>query len=121
MSRAAVSACVFGVYMLVVGPILLIKPDFLLGLFGYPATDELWIRVLGLIVALLGYYYLVAARNEYTSIFRASVYARSSVFVCFAAFVLLGKAQPALVLFGAIDLLGAIWTGLALRSSEHRG
>jgi hypothetical protein len=121
MSRAGVSVFVFGAYMLVVGPILLLAPNFLLGLFGYPTTDELWIRVLGLIVALLGYYYVVAARNEYPGIFRASVYARSSVFVCFAAFVLLGKAQPGLVLFGAVDLLGAIWTALALRSFEHRG
>ena len=34
----------------------------------------------------------------------------------FTAFVPLGLAQPPLILFGVVDLLGAIWTGLALRS-----
>jgi hypothetical protein len=60
----------------------------------------------------------VAARFELTPFFKASVYARPAVIVCFAAFVLLGMARPVLIFFGLIDLLGAIWTGLALRSSR---
>jgi hypothetical protein len=50
--------------------------------------------------------------------FRLTVYACSSVIVFFAAFVLLGFANAPLILFGVVDLLGAIWTGLALRSAE---
>ncbi|MFZ5808976.1 MAG: hypothetical protein ACOY16_06820 [Chloroflexota bacterium] len=44
------------------------------------------------------------------------IYVRSTVIVFFAAFVLLGFSRPPLLLFGGVDLLGAIWTGLALRS-----
>jgi len=117
MSKAAKSILVFGIFMVLVGLGLLIMPNVLLTLSGYPTTSEVWIRVVGLVVAILGYYYIVAARNELTSLFKASVRARPGVIVVFIVFVALGWAKPILVLFGAIDLLGAIWTGLALRSS----
>ncbi len=117
MSKAAKSILVFGIFMVLVGLGLLIMPNVLLTLSGYPTTSEVWIRILGLVTAILGYYYIVAARNELTSLFKASVRARPAVIVVFIGFVILGWAKPILILFGAIDLLGAIWTGLALRSS----
>jgi hypothetical protein len=117
MSKAALSALVFGTYMIVVGLTLLIVPNLLLTLFAYPTTTEVWIRVVGMMVAILGYYYIEAARNESTSFFRASVRGRPAVIVVFFAFVALGWAKPVLIPFGAIDLIGAIWTRLALRSS----
>lgn len=43
---------------------------------------------------------------------------RSSVIVFFGAFVLLGFVSPVLILFGLVDLLGAVWTALALRSER---
>jgi len=118
VKKARVSILVFGIYMVVLGLALLVVPNVLLSLFAYPATTEMWIRILGFIVVVLGYYYIVAARYELTPFFKASVYGRPAVIVCFAAFVLLGMAKPVLVLFGLIDLLGANWTGLALRSSR---
>ena len=117
MSKAAKRILVFGIFIVLVGVGLLIMPNVLLTLSGYPTTSEVWIRVVGLVVAILGYYYVEAARNELTSFFWASVRARPVVIVCFIALVALGLAKRILILFGAIDLLGAIWTGLALRSS----
>jgi hypothetical protein len=121
VKNARVSILVFGIYMVVLGLALLVVPNVLLSLFAYPTTTEIWIRILGFIVVVLGYYYIVAARFELTPFFRASVYARPAVIVCFVVFVALGIARPILILFGAIDLLGAIWTGLALRSSRRSG
>ena len=119
MSRAAVSVFAFGIYTVILGLALLVVPNVLLSLFASPTTTEIWIRILGFIVVVLGYYYIVAARYELTPFFRASVYGRPAVIVCFAGLVLLGMAEPVIVLFGAIDLLGAIWTALALRSSQQ--
>ena len=117
MSKAAVSILVFGIYMVMVGLTMLVFPNQLLSLFGYPTTTEVWIRILGFIAAILGYYYIVAARYELTPFFWASVYARPLLIVCFVGLLLLRLAEPTLVLFGAIDLLGAMWTAWALRSS----
>jgi hypothetical protein len=121
MSGAAKSVLVFGVYMLVMGVLLLAFPNVLLGLVGYPTTEEVWLRVLGVVTVILGYYYSVAARNELTSFFRASVFARPLLVVFFIAFVALGIAEPILVLFGVVDLLGAVWTGLELRQQGESG
>jgi len=118
VNKASLSILVFGIYMVVVGLALLVVPNLLLSLFAYPTTTEIWIRILGFMVVVAGYYYIVAARFELTPFFRATIYGRPAVIVCFVVFVALGMARPILILFGAIDLLGAIWTGLALRSSR---
>jgi len=119
VSRAAVSVFAFGIYTVILGLALLVVPNVLLSLFASPTTTEIWIRILGFIVVVLGYYYIVAARHELTPLFRASVYGRPALIVCFAGFALLGMAEPVIVLFGAIDLLGAVWTALALRYSQQ--
>lgn len=118
MSKAAKSVVVFGIYLVVLGLALLIVPNALLTLFAYPTTNEVWIRVVGLLVLVLGYYYIEAARSELRVMFKASVRARPALIVFFTILVALGHARPVLVLFGAIDLLAAIWTALALRSSD---
>lgn len=118
MSKGARSVFVFGLYLAVLGIVLMVIPNFLLGMFFFPETNEVWIRVTGMLVLYLGSYYLLAARKEMTDFFLWTVYFRSFVIVFFVIFVLLGFAGPPLILFGVIDLLGAIWTGLSLRSLD---
>lgn len=118
MSNSARSVFVFGLYLVVLGIILLVVPNFLLGMFFLPSTTEVWIHVVGMLLLFLGFYYTQAARKEMTDFFQWTVYVRPTVILFFAAFVLLGFASPFLILFGVVDLLGAIWTGLALRSSK---
>lgn len=117
MSNSAKSVLVFGVYLAGLGAILLTLPNILLGLFGLPPTNEVWIRVAGMLTLFLGFYYLQAARAGLTSFFQWTVYVRSSVIIFFTVFVLLQFASPMLIMFGVVDLLGAIWTGLALRKA----
>jgi hypothetical protein len=115
MSQAARSVFVFGIYLLVLSVIVIVAPNTLLALLGLPPTDEVWIRVIGVLVLILGYYFTRAARKELTDFFRWTVHVRSSLILFLTAFVILGFAGPSLILLGVVDLLGAIWTGLALR------
>jgi len=119
MSRAAKSLFVFGIYLCVLGLLLLLVPNFLLRTFGAPTTDEVWIRVIGMLVLCLSFYYIQAARNELTIFIRWTVWARVAVILYFVAFVLLVSAPKALLLFGLIDLAAAFWTWLALRKNGH--
>lgn len=119
MSKSARSVFVFGVYLTALGVILLVAPNFLLGMFFLPSATDVWIRVVGMLLMALGYYYTQAARKEMTDFFRWTMYLRSAVILFFIVFVLLGFADPPLVLFGVVDLLGAIWTGITLRSSKN--
>jgi hypothetical protein len=115
MTAAARSIQVFGVYLLLLGATLLAAPNLLLGVFGIAPTDEVWIRVVGMLAGILGVYYLRAAQAGLTAFFGWTVPVRLSVPVFFAAFVLLDMAPAVLLLFGAVDAAGALWTWSALR------
>ena len=120
MSQAAKSLFVFGIYLCGLGLTLLLVPNLILQIFGVPPTNEVWIRINGMFVLCLSFYYIQTARNELTSFIRWTVWTRIAVIFCFAAFVLLVSAPKALLLFGLIDLLSAIWTWLALKKDEAR-
>ncbi len=106
---------VFGVYLLALGLFLLIAPNVLLRIFGLPEVDDVWIRVVGMMLVLFAYYDIQAARKNVTDYFRWSVVARGSVIIFFGVFVILDWVKPILLIFGGIDLLGALWTYFALK------
>ncbi len=118
MSKRAKSIFVFAVYLILMGITLLVVPNVLLSVFAYPTTDEVWIRVVSMLLVMIAFYYIQAARNELIAFFWWTVYARSAVIIFFIAFVVLGLARPILILFGAVDLLAALWTAVALHSSR---
>jgi hypothetical protein len=121
MSDPARTVLAFGWYILILGAVLVLAPNLLLTAFGLPPTEEVWIRVVGMLLLFLGGYYQLAARAEWTPFFRASVWFRGLVIVFFAAFVLLGFVKPALLGFAVVDLLAALWTATALRHAAGRG
>ncbi|MGE0553849.1 MAG: hypothetical protein AB7R55_10515 [Gemmatimonadales bacterium] len=115
MTKPATTLFVFAIYLILLGAALVVVPNTLLGLVGMPATTEVWIRIVGMLVMFLGVYYVVAARINSLPFMETSVRLRGSVLLFFGAFVALGWAPPALLLFAAIDVLGALWTHLSLR------
>ena len=119
MSKSAKSLFYFSLYLFVLGLILLLIPNVLLTLFKFPATNEVWIRVVGMLVLILGYYYLQSSKNEINKFFQWTVYARSAVLVFFIVFVLLGLAPTILILFGLIDAVAALWTQLSIRADKR--
>lgn len=120
MSNIAKTLFVFGLYMLVLGVTVVLFPNFLLSLFHVPTTNEVWIRVVGMLVIFLGIYDIVAAKGELRLLIVWSIPVRFSVIVFFAVFVVAGLAPPILLLFGAIDSAGAIWTWSALRKPNEK-
>ena len=115
MSKAARTIRYFAIYLSFVGIVLVVAPNILLSVFGFPATQEVWIRVLGVVVFNLGIYYWFAAVSEAVAFFKASVATRTLVFVAFLVFVLLDYVRPALIVFGAVDLIGGLWTAWAIK------
>lgn len=120
MTSPARTVQVFGGYLLALGAFLVVAPNLLLGLFGVPPTSEVWIRVAGMLVAIIGYYYWRAASSGLDDFVAWTVPVRVFVLLCFAGFVILGLAPPVLVLFGAVDAAGAAWTLLAIRQAKAR-
>lgn len=117
MSKAAQSIFVYSIYVFGLGAVLTLAPNIPLPIFGLPEAREVWIRVAGMTVIFLSIFYYLAARNEYRAIFVASVPIRFAVVAFFAAFAAAGFTPWNLLLFTPFDVLFAIWTWYALRSS----
>lgn len=115
MTGAARSLFVFGCYMLGVGLSMLFVPNLVLSIVGLPADNGVWIHLVGLLALYIGIYDIAAAREEAMLTIRLSVLMRAAVPFVFAAFILAGLSDWPLMLFGAIDLIGAGWTWAALR------
>ena len=118
MSQSAFSLKIFAGYLLGLGVLLVVAPNLLLTTFGFPATSEVWIRVLGFVVANLSVYYWYAAKSESKPLFVATVYTRIFILVAFGALTAFGLAKPMLILFGAVDAIGGLWTYVSLRRDE---
>lgn len=56
MSPSAISIFVFGIDIVLVGTGFLFIPNTVLPLFKFPKTSEPWIRVLGSVVVILGFF-----------------------------------------------------------------
>ncbi len=110
MSASALSILVFGIYLVVIGTGFILMPNTILPLFKFPKTNEPWIRVMGAVVLVLGFYYIIAAQNELSSFFWATVVGRFGVLILFSSLVIFRKTKPMLILFGIIYAIGAGWT-----------
>ena len=94
---------------------LLVTPNLLLSLFQIPETNEVWVRVVGMLVFHIGLYYVLMAPSDNKLFYSLTAYTRFGVLVWFIAFVVIGWAPVQLILFGLVDAAGALWTLLALK------
>ena len=115
MSPASKSIYFFGFYLLILGISLTVFPNDLLGMFQLGETNEIWIRVVGIVVFNIGLYYVFMAPSNHALFMTLSVYTRLAILVWFIVFVLIDWAPPQLILFGLVDAGGALWTYLALK------
>lgn len=115
MLNPRLSLWVFGLYMvLVVGVGFMVLPMPILHLFALEAGDDVWIRFVGMLASIVGFYYIQVARTGIDRFFPWTVVARLYAVAFMVAMVVLKQVGAALLLFAAIDLAGALWTWLGL-------
>jgi len=114
MTKAAKTVFYFGLYMILEGSILLIVPNILLSLVGLPQTQEVWIRIVGMALIVLGYYYIKSALKNFEDFFYWTIPTRIMQFIVLTTFVFLGLVGPVILLFGAIELISGLWTWRSL-------
>jgi uncharacterized protein YjeT (DUF2065 family) len=117
MSTAAKSVYYFGIYLVITGIVIVTAPNMMLSMLQLPETNEVWLRVAGMLVFNIGVLYFYMAPTEHKLFFALSAYLRASVMIWFGLFVAIGWAAPTILVFGLADLVGAIWTFVALRKS----
>ena len=104
--------------MMGIGLGLLFIPNIILGVFGFEATKDIWVHILGLFAFCAGMLYFYCGRTNQTGFFRISVTERIVFFLGIVGIVLFLPANPLLIAIGSVDLLGAIWTAFTLRRAN---
>ena len=117
MSRAATTLFAFGVYVTLAGIVIIAAPHFVVEVLRLPAAPNGFVRLIGLLSLVIGAYDIVSARNDYRNYIRASIFVRLGFALGTLLLVLIAEMPSTLLLLGAIDVAGAIWTAIALRRS----
>ncbi len=118
-SRAALSIFIFGFYLAILGGIFILAPNVLLSLVYLPTTQEVWIRLVGFLLLVLSFYYLMAGRTDTSAFFQWTIYTRLAAIFYLVGFVVFDLISPIALIFWLGDLAGALWTWFALRIDEN--
>jgi hypothetical protein len=118
MTRAARSVFLFGFYPTLVGVAHLAVPDLMLRASGMPPTDLLWLRLLGMLLVIVGTFYILAGRAGLEPFFPWTLFTRCGSGAVLVVMVLTGAAPLQCLWFWAVDGVGAVWTWLALRADR---
>ena len=112
MNYAAKTILPFGIYVIGLGVLFLVIPEFLFGLMGIITTPDVVSRIFGVILMFLGYYYIRTSlfEEDMSNFFRLTTHTRSTVIIFLVLFVILGWMNPLALSFGAIDFAGAMLT-----------
>jgi len=119
-TQAEWSLLFFALYMLFLGTAFIVVPNLLLELFGFAPTAQPFVRVLGLLLLVLAYYYRRVVSARYTPFYMWTVHTRMFVLPFFVCLVLLDLAPPVVLLFGGFEFACTAWTWLALRAERGR-
>jgi isoprenylcysteine carboxyl methyltransferase (ICMT) family protein YpbQ len=119
MSKSAKSVFIYGIFYAINGLMLLFMPNVLLDSLGIDNTNEVWIRLAGILLSAISVYYFIAAKHELIVIMKATAFIRFTIIFFFTAFVLLELVSSSIIVISVIDFLGGTWTFLMLKKEGH--
>ncbi len=114
-TRNYTSLVVHTIYCVLIGLQLIFVPNMILNMFGITETSEIWISVLGIVVASLAFVYYPLSKSGDKKVVAGSAYARLTVCAGFVFLALTGRVEMTLILFAGIDLATAVWTLMELK------
>jgi hypothetical protein len=109
------SLIVQSIYVVLTGLQLIFVPNILLNMFGFDATSEIWIKVLGIVILPLAFVYYAVSKSGNQDVVLSTVWSRLFVGAGFVLLALTGQAKLNLILFAGIDIATAVWTWIELK------
>lgn len=117
MKNATLSIQVFAVYIFGLGLGAILIPQQIMSFLGITPPQEVWVRILGLVVFVISLYYFSMARQRIVPFYRITTWGRWIVGLGIISFALVGWGEPRIAIFGVIDTLGGIWTYYCLKKA----
>lgn len=118
MNPACRTIYLFGFYPLIAGLSMIIAPALPLQILGWPIEGLDWIRMLGVVTMIVGYYYLQLGRNDVLTFCKYSAQMRLLIPLVFTGMVFAFGMDPLYIALTAVDFLGGVWTWNALRKQN---
>ena len=116
MTPSGKSVFYFGIYGILAGLSFLVLPEKIIVLTQLPEISIGWARTIGLLALVIGTYDIVCGRADLKLFIKASIYVRLGFALGATLLFVSGQMPFTVILLGAVDALGALWTALALKS-----
>jgi hypothetical protein len=110
MSKLAQSVFSYSLYLLLMGAAFLLLPEWFDSLLAVAPSDNGWLRLCGLLVAVIGMFYLAIGRLGHAPLCRWTILTRVAAFAGVSALVLTNQLPQPFFLLGIIDVVSAAWT-----------
>ena len=110
MKGSNTSMLVFGMYVVVVGCVFLLNPNWMLSLLGYPEAESFIGLGIGGIAICVSLAYFASIRFEFIPFYKISASIKATAFVVFTLAYALDLIELPLFIVGIIDLVSAYWT-----------
>ncbi len=119
MKSVTTSIRVFGIYMILIPGIgLMAVPELMLDLFKLSYGDELWMpRMIGLLIFIIGVIDFSIAKYKLEKLYKLTVALRYLAAAFMIGLWITGEVEIMILLFAAVDALGATWTILTINKS----
>ena len=116
MTQSGKSLFYFGIYAVCSGLLFILIPGTLISLVHLPSLPAGWGRIIGLLALVIGTYDIICGMADIKLFIRASVYVRLGFAAGTVLLIVFGQMPLPILLFGAVDALGAVWTAIALKA-----
>ncbi|MFK7982985.1 MAG: hypothetical protein AB8G86_23600 [Saprospiraceae bacterium] len=114
MDAAALSIYAFGIYEMIAGLGFLCFPNLILSFFKIEKTVEPWIRMVGILAILIGFYHFKIGQLAIIQLYWVTIYARIGFICSIIGLVSTKQAPSQLILFSIASILSTIWTYFTL-------
>jgi hypothetical protein len=108
--QAALSTFFWGIYMALNGISMVTYPNLGLTLMGFEPTQEVYIRLTGLLALVLGFYYIQFGRYYFQPFYYWKVTGHLAGIFIMIFFYLTGLASASILIFCLFDAMAAVWT-----------
>lgn len=116
--NADLSMKVFGIYLCGLGLTLALIPNVVLPIVGFSPVDDSWIRIMGFSFFHISWIYYLAIKEQWISFYNLTALARLTIFGFMIILVIANNAPWQLIIFGIIDLAGALWTFISTKQTH---
>ena len=121
MTKSGATLFYFGIYVLIVGILIIAIPTSFVEANMLPPIPDPWARIIGLLLLVIGGYDVLCGKYDVKLFIRWSIYFRIGFAAGTLVLVLAGQMPPTLLVLGAIDAMAAIWTIWALKTEANAG